>query len=123
MPPSALLREYNDSDLPAVVAVYREAVLKIAPELYTPELAARIGVPGNLRALVFLDAGYGTNRKAGGTYLPSHTNVASTGVGARYALSRDFSVRLDVARVLESGVSFTEQRGDWRAHLSAMFAF
>jgi len=40
MPPSALLREYNDSDLPAVVAVYREAVLKIAPGLYTPEQVA-----------------------------------------------------------------------------------
>ena len=104
-------------------AVVADSGLVLNAELYTPELAARIGVPGNLRALVFVDAGYGTNRKAGGTFLPSHTNVASTGVGARYALSRDFSVRLDVARVLESGVSFTEQRGDWRAHLSAMFAF
>jgi len=51
------------------------------------------------------------------------TNVASAGVGTRYSLSRDFSVRLDVARVLESGSSFIEKRGDWRTHLSAMFAF
>jgi hemolysin activation/secretion protein len=70
-----------------------------------------------------VDAGYGANHKAAGTYLPSSTNVASAGVGTRYSLSRDFSVRLDVARVLESGSSFIEKRGDWRTHLSAMFAF
>jgi putative acetyltransferase len=40
MPPSALLREYNAADLPAVVAVYREAVRKIAPGLYTPAQVA-----------------------------------------------------------------------------------
>ncbi len=35
--PPSLLREYSAPDLPAVVAVYREAVCKIAPGLYTPE--------------------------------------------------------------------------------------
>ena len=104
-------------------AVAADSGVILNAELYTPELSAWIGVPGNLRGLVFVDAGYGANRKAAGTYLPSHTNVASTGVGARYAFGRDFSVRLDLARVLESGSSYTEKRGDWRAHLSAMFAF
>jgi len=104
-------------------AVAADSGLVLNAELYTPELAPRIGLPGNLRGLVFVDAGYGANRKAAGTYLPNHTNVASTGVGTRYTWSRDFSLRLDVARVFESGTSFTEKRGDWRAHLSAMLAF
>ncbi|WP_083745289.1 ShlB/FhaC/HecB family hemolysin secretion/activation protein [Variovorax sp. KK3] len=104
-------------------AVAADSGLVLNAELYTPELSARLGVPGNLRGLVFVDAGYGANRRAAGTYLPSHTHVASTGVGVRYSLSRDLSVRLDVARVIESGSSTTEKRGDWRAHLSAMFAF
>ncbi|MBS7776998.1 ShlB/FhaC/HecB family hemolysin secretion/activation protein [Acidovorax sp. CCYZU-2555] len=104
-------------------AVAADSGLVLNAELYTPELGPGMGLPVNLRALVFVDAGYGANRKAAGTYLPSHTNVASTGVGARYTLSRDFSARLDVARVLASGSSFSEKRGDWRAHLSAMFAF
>ncbi|WP_332746125.1 ShlB/FhaC/HecB family hemolysin secretion/activation protein [Hydrogenophaga sp.] len=104
-------------------AVAADSGLVLNAELYTPELGPRTGLPGQLRALVFVDAGYGSNRKTSGTYLPSHTHVASTGMGARYGMSRDFSVRLDVARVLDSGSSFTEKRGDWRAHLSAMLAF
>jgi putative acetyltransferase len=40
MMPAFLLREYNDPDLPAVVAVYREAVREIAPSLYTPAQVA-----------------------------------------------------------------------------------
>lgn len=104
-------------------AVAADSGLVLNAELHTPELGAHSGLPGNLRGLVFLDAGYGANRKAAGTYLPRNTDVASAGVGARYALGRDFSARLDVARVLDAGSSYTEKRGDWRAHLSAMLAF
>jgi len=32
-----VLREYRSADLPAIIAVYRDAVLQIAPALYTPE--------------------------------------------------------------------------------------
>ncbi|MNY46133.1 hypothetical protein D3C86_1812840 [compost metagenome] len=104
-------------------AVAADSGLVLNAEFYTPDLGAGGGVPGSLRALAFVDAGYGANRNAAGSYLPGHTQVASAGVGARYALGRDFSARLDVARVLDAGISRTEQRGDWRAHLSAMFAF
>jgi hemolysin activation/secretion protein len=104
-------------------AVAADSGLVFNAELYTPELGPRTGLPGNLRGLVFVDAGYGANRKSAGTYLPGHTEVASAGVGARYSMSRDFNLSLDVARVLDAGSSFTEQRGDWRAHLSAMLAF
>ena len=37
MPEPAILRHYRPEDLPAVVAVYRDAVRSIAPGLYTPE--------------------------------------------------------------------------------------
>lgn len=37
MPESAILRHYRPEDLPAVIAVYRDAVRSIAPGLYTPE--------------------------------------------------------------------------------------
>lgn len=104
-------------------AVAADSGLVLNAELYTPELGPHSGLPGNLRGLAFVDAGYGANRKAAGTYLPGHTQVASAGVGARYSMSRDFSARLDVARVLDAGSSFTEKRGDWRAHFTAMLAF
>ncbi|MET1114985.1 MAG: ShlB/FhaC/HecB family hemolysin secretion/activation protein [Comamonas sp.] len=104
-------------------AVATDSGLVLNAELYTPALGAGLGLPGNLRALAFVDAGYGANRKASGTYLPGHTDVASAGLGARYALGRDFNLQLDVARVLDAGSSYTEKRGDWRTHLSAMFAF
>ena len=104
-------------------AVVADSGLVLNAELYTPELAPSAGLAGHLLGLVFADAGHGAHRKAGGTYLASHTTVASVGLGARYSASRDFSVRLDVARVLDAGSSFTEKSGDWRAHLSAMFAF
>jgi hemolysin activation/secretion protein len=104
-------------------AVAADSGLVINAELCTPELGPRTGLPGRLRGMVFVDAGYGANRKTAGTYLPGHTEVASAGVGARYSMSRDFNLSLDVARVLDAGGSFTEKRGDWRAHLSAMLAF
>lgn len=104
-------------------AVAADSGLVLNAEFYTPELGPHSGLPGNLRGLAFVDAGYGANRKAAGTYLPGHTQVASAGVGARYSMSRDFSARLDVARVLDAGSSFTEKRGDWRAHFTAMLAF
>lgn len=37
MQSAPLLREYHPRDLPAVVDVYRDAVRRIAPTLYTPE--------------------------------------------------------------------------------------
>jgi hypothetical protein len=45
------------------------------------------------------------------------------GVGARYAWTRNFNLRLDMARVNDAGNAATEKRGDWRAHLSAMLAY
>ncbi|MFM9925751.1 ShlB/FhaC/HecB family hemolysin secretion/activation protein [Variovorax sp. H27-G14] len=107
-------------------AVAADSGAIVNAELYTPELAGPAGLaglPGQLRLLAFYDAGYGANKRTAGTLVPSHVTVASMGVGARYAWGRNFNLRLDIARVNDAGNAFTEKRGDWRAHLSAMVAF
>lgn len=104
-------------------AVVADSGVVVNAELYSPELGALAGVPGQLRALAFFDAGQGSNSRTAGTTLPRRVHVSSMGVGARYGWGRDFSLRLDIARVNDAGPSLTEKRGDWRAHLSAMLAF
>ncbi|WDZ96442.1 ShlB/FhaC/HecB family hemolysin secretion/activation protein [Herbaspirillum sp. WKF16] len=105
-------------------AVATDSGAIVNAEVYTPELLAKTELKGNLRLLAFFDAGRGFNNNAGGsTLIPSTTTVASLGVGARYALGRDFNLRLDVARVSLSGTSTTEKRGDLNAHLSATLGF
>jgi len=104
-------------------AVVADSGVVVNAELYSPELGALAGVPGQLRALVFFDAGQGSNSRTAGTAVPGRVHVSSVGVGARYGWGRDFSLRLDIARVNDAGPSLTEKRGDWRAHLSAMLAF
>jgi hemolysin activation/secretion protein len=103
-------------------AVVADSGVVLNAEVYTPELGGVAGVPGNLRALAFADAGHGENHAANGA-VPAHAGVSSFGLGARYGLGRDASLRLDIARVVNAGGSYTEQRGDWRAHVSALVAF
>lgn len=56
MPSSSLLREYQPSDLPSVIQVYRDAVKQIAPALYTPAQVEAWGAfadqPGELERLM-----------------------------------------------------------------------
>lgn len=97
-------------------------------ELYTPELSAKIGIPGTLRLLSFYDFGTGYNSHLGGGTTPATVNVASIGVGARYTAGKDFNVRADLARVTIPGRTSTidppsVRRGDWRAHISAVLGF
>ena len=97
-------------------------------ELYTPELSAKLGIPGTLRLLSFYDFGTGFNSHLGGGTTPSNINVASIGVGARYTAGKDFNVRADLARVTIPGRTSTidppsVRRGDWRAHISAVLGF
>jgi hemolysin activation/secretion protein len=97
-------------------------------EVYTPELAAKIGIPGTLRLLSFYDFGAGYNSHLGGGTTPATINVASIGVGARYSAGKDFNVRADLARVTIPGRTSTVdpssvRRGEWRAHISAILGF
>ena len=66
-------------------------------EVYTPELAASMGLPGSFKLLGFYDSAQGFNVA---TTINQHVAIASAGVGLRYILKKDLSVRFDVARVL-----------------------
>ena len=93
-------------------------------EIYTPELAKQgSGLRGSLRALAFYDAGRGYNQNVGGSITPAHVSIGSVGAGLRYALGKDFSLRFDLAQVLDGGTPGTKERGDWRGHVNVMVAF
>ncbi len=104
-------------------AVVADSGVVVNAEIYTPELGARLGLPGQLRLLAFVDGGHGSNNGTDGLSTPFTVNVSSTGLGARYAWTRDLSLRLDVARVLDAGNATNEKRGDWRAQFSAVLAY
>jgi len=104
-------------------AVAADSGIVANAELYTPELASRVGLPGQLRGVFFIDAGHGSNNKVGSSGVPASVTVSSLGAGLRYVLNRDFSLNVDLARVNNAGTSLTEKRGDWNAHLSASLAF
>lgn len=96
-------------------------------ELYTPEYASAIGVPGSLKGLAFYDVGSGHNFAALSTGF-ARANVASAGVGLRYSLNKDISARFDLARVLEGhqpvpGSAEAAKPGDIRGHFGLAFAF
>ena len=105
-------------------AVAADSGVVINSELYTPDLLAKRELKGSMRLLAFVDAGRGANNNVtASSSVPSTLTLASIGAGLRYALGRDFNLRLDVARVLLNGNSATEQRGDLNAHLSATLGF
>lgn len=104
-------------------AVVADSGLVVNAEIYTPELAGWAGITGQWRMLAFLDAGHGSNNRADGVSVPSTVNVSSVGIGTRYAWTRDFNLRLDVARVLDPGTAPNEKRGDWRAQFLAVLAY
>lgn len=105
-------------------AVAADSGAVLNAELYTPDLLAKSEARGNLRLLGFVDAARGANNNVtAASTVPSTLTLASFGAGLRYTLGRDFTLRLDVARVLLNGHSVTEQRGDLNAHLSAILGF
>lgn len=105
-------------------AVAADSGAVLNAELYTPDLLAKSEARGNLRLLGFVDAARGANNNVtAASTVPSTLTLASFGAGLRYTLGRDFTLRLDVARVLLNGNSVTEQRGDLNAHLSAILGF
>jgi hemolysin activation/secretion protein len=109
-------------------------------EVYSPELATVVGLPGSLKAVGFYDFGRSYN------YLGSRSadlgqgpfekaGIASVGAGLRYSMGKDVSLRLDLATVVDAGPADivpgttatlpanTESRGDWRGHFAVQFAF
>ena len=100
-------------------AVTADSGVFVNAEIYTPQLVSK----GNLRLLAFFDIGHGHNDNVGTSGIPSNLNVSSIGVGARYTLGRNVSLRLDVADVGMPGNSLTEKRGDVNAEVSAILGF
>jgi len=93
-------------------------------EIYTPELAKATGARGSLRALAFYDFAHGYNHNVpAGSLTPTNIGIASIGAGVRYALGKDFSLRFDLAQVIDAGPPGTKERGDWRGHLNVMIGF
>lgn len=90
-------------------------------EVYTPELAPLIGLKDwNARLLAFYDFG----RIARVNPLPGEQlreGIASAGLGLRLALQKTFSLRLDVANILQQGG--TRQEGHWRFTFGSILSF
>lgn len=90
-------------------------------ELYTPELAPSVGLKGwNLRMLAFYDFG----RVSRIDPLPGEQQkdgIASAGLGLRLALPKRFSLRLDVANIVDPGG--TRERGHTRFTFASVLSF
>lgn len=93
-------------------------------EAYSPDLAAKLGLPGNFKALVFFDAGRGFNLNPSAN---ERVNIASLGVGFRYNIKKDLSIRFDVARVMDgvwpNGSPNVALDGDFRGHFAIAVGF
>jgi len=93
-------------------------------EVYTPDLAANMGIPGSFKLLGFYDAAQGFNVT---TATNQHVGVASAGVGLRYNLRKDISARFDVARVVDGyspkGLPNVQSEGTYRGHVGVAFGF
>lgn len=90
-------------------------------EAYSPDFAPNLGVPGNLRAVIFHDLARGWNEDSQGQL--SSVGIASVGAGLRYGIAKDFSLRVDLANVIKAGPTGTESRGDWRGHFALSVGF
>lgn len=91
-------------------------------ELYTPELAARLGLSDSYKArlLAFYDFGSVKRNHA----LPGEAlgdSIDSVGFGARVGYGKSLSVRLDVARILEPTAN--REKGSLRVGAAAAFSF
>ncbi|MCM2288950.1 MAG: hypothetical protein NDI67_07975 [Sulfuritalea sp.] len=93
-------------------------------ELYSSDIAARLGVQGNLKWLAFFDWAQGYNLNPS---VNQAVNIASLGVGLRYNLKKDVSARIDVARVMDgvwpNGSPNVALDGDIRGHFSLAVGF
>ena len=91
-------------------------------EVYSPDLAPMVKASGNLRVLGFYDFAAGSfNKTAPGVYSRAH--IASAGLGLRYSLGQNASIKADIARVTDGGPKDTATAGDWRGHVGLVIGF
>jgi hemolysin activation/secretion protein len=93
-------------------------------EVYSPDIASGLGLSGNLKWLAFFDSAQGSTLNPS---LNEKVNIASAGVGFRYNVKKDVSVRFDVARVMDgiwpNGAPNIALEGDIRGHFALAFGF
>ena len=93
-------------------------------EGYSPDIAASLGLPGNLKWLVFYDFAQGSNLNPS---VNQKVNIASLGVGLRYNINKDVSARLDIARVMDgfwpNGAPSIALESDIRGHFGIAYGF
>lgn len=90
-------------------------------EAYTPNLAEKLGLTGNLNGVLFHDFGRGRNV---GLNTPAFDHgIASFGVGLRYAPDKNFSLSIDAADILDYGLNRLDRRNGWGGHFKMMIAF
>ena len=101
--------------------IARDAGLFANLELYSPNLAGEL-VPGkgNLRGLLFYDLARAANHPLAGEDR-QQASVASVGAGFRWNIQRNFNLRFDLARVMDTGGS--KKIGDFRGHISVYLGF
>ncbi|MDZ4254556.1 MAG: ShlB/FhaC/HecB family hemolysin secretion/activation protein [Sulfuritalea sp.] len=98
-------------------------------EVYSPDIAASFGVPGNLKWLVFYDTarGFNLSDSVASQRVNQKVNIASLGVGLRYNINKDVSARLDIARVMDgfwpNGAPNIALEGDIRGHFGLAYGF
>jgi hemolysin activation/secretion protein len=90
-------------------------------ELYTPELATRLGWNNwNLRLLAFYDFGR-TSRVEPQPGDEVHNGIASAGIGVRVNRQKNFALRFDLAQIVDPGG--TRERNHHRFNLGAVWSF
>ena len=91
-------------------------------ELYTPNLAGALHLPGTsqLQLLGFYDGGTGYNLRPQPGDLTGNS-LTSTGAGIRFGLGETFSLSLDVGFALND--SLQTKRGDSAAHLKGQLSY
>jgi hemolysin activation/secretion protein len=90
-------------------------------EVYSPDLGPRTPIAGlRARLLAFYDWGH-VRRNDPQPLDSPESNIGSAGVGLRVFHASSLSLRADYARVLDG--AGTRNAGDWRGHVSVIYAF
>lgn len=102
-------------------------------ELYAPNVAPMLTLPGELRPLFFVDTARGQSYKmpgsGGTTTVTEPSGIMSAGMGVRYSYKKDVQVRLDVANIINAGPaaditdSTAAYNGQWRGQFNILLGF
>lgn len=101
-------------------------------ELYAPNVASMLTIPGELRPLLFVDAARGQSYKmpgSSGRTVTEPAGIMSAGMGLRYSYKKDVQVRFDVANIINAGPaadltdSTAAYNGQWRGQFNVLVGF